>query len=203
LMLARIRLNQGALQEAATLLERARLAAEVGRDMPVLLEVLALQAVAAYRRPADAPRALPYLARALDLGSGEHYIRPFLNAGEALIGLLRQAIVQNMQPGYAQSLLAALEDQRRWHARAKRAIGLPPDRQARSAPADQLGVEPLTERERQLLRLLAAGLSSSEVAEELVLSVSTVRSYMKSLYAKLDAHSREEAIEKGRTAGIV
>jgi LuxR family maltose regulon positive regulatory protein len=203
LMLARIRLDQGALQEAAELLEGARLAAEAGQDMPVLLEALALQAVATYQRPADAPRALPYLGRALDLGSGEQYVRPFLNAGEALIGLLRQAIVQNLQPGYAQSLLAALEEQTRRHARAKQASGLPLSRQARSGPAGQLEVEPLTEREQQVLRLLSAGLSSSEVAEELVLSVSTVRSYMKSLYAKLDAHSREEAIEKGRAAGMV
>jgi LuxR family maltose regulon positive regulatory protein len=137
------------------------------------------------------------------LGSGEQYVRPFLNVGEALIGLLRQAIVQNLQPGYAQSLLAALEEQTRRHARAKQASGLPLSRQARSGPAGQLEVEPLTEREQQVLRLLSAGLSSSEVAEELVLSVSTVRSYMKSLYAKLDAHSREEAIEKGRAAGMV
>jgi LuxR family maltose regulon positive regulatory protein len=180
-----------------------RLAAEAGRNLPVLLEALALLAAAAYWRPADAPRALPYLSRALDLGSGEQYVRPFLNAGEPLIGLLRQAIVQNVQPGYAHSLLAALEDQRRRHARAKQAIGLPPDRQAKSEPADRVGVGLLTEREQQVLRLLAAGLSSSEVAEQLVLSVSTVRSYMKSLYAKLDAHSREEAVDKGRAAGMV
>jgi LuxR family maltose regulon positive regulatory protein len=50
---------------------------------------------------------------------------------------------------------------------------------------------------------LAAGLSSTEVAEELVLSVSTARSYMKSLYGKLDAHSREEAIDKGREFGLI
>jgi DNA-binding CsgD family transcriptional regulator len=62
-------------------------------------------------------------------------------------------------------------------------------------------LEPLTDRERQVLRLLAAGLSSNQVAEELIISVSTVRSYMKSLYQKLDAHNREEAIEKGKRLG--
>jgi ATP/maltotriose-dependent transcriptional regulator MalT len=64
-------------------------------------------------------------------------------------------------------------------------------------------VEPLTEREAQVLRLLAAGLSSTEVAGELVIAVSTARSYIKSLYAKLDAHSRQEAIEKGRLYGLL
>jgi DNA-binding NarL/FixJ family response regulator len=62
-------------------------------------------------------------------------------------------------------------------------------------------LEPLTDRERQVLRLLAAGLSSNQIADELVISVSTARSYMKSLYQKLDAHSREEAVEKGHQLG--
>jgi LuxR family maltose regulon positive regulatory protein len=203
LMSARILLAQGALEQARARLERVRRAAEAGGNLPVLLEALALLAVASYRRPADIPRALPYLERALNLGSGEQYVRPFLNAGELLIGLLRQAIIQNIQPGYAQDLLAALEGQTRQQARAGQPIGLPPDQQAEGRPAGQSWLGPLTERERQVLRLLAAGLSSSEVAKELVLSVSTVRSYMKSLYAKLDAHSREEAIEKGRSAGMV
>jgi LuxR family maltose regulon positive regulatory protein len=64
-------------------------------------------------------------------------------------------------------------------------------------------VEPLTERETQVLRLLAAGLSSTEVAKELVIAVSTSRSYIKSLYGKLNAHSRDEAIEQGHLYGLI
>jgi LuxR family maltose regulon positive regulatory protein len=54
-----------------------------------------------------------------------------------------------------------------------------------------------------VLRLLAAGLSSTEVAEELVISVATARSYIKTLYGKLDAHGREEAITRGREFGLL
>jgi DNA-binding NarL/FixJ family response regulator len=64
-------------------------------------------------------------------------------------------------------------------------------------------VEPLTERERQVLRLLAAGLSGTEVAYELVISVGTARAYIESLYSKPDAHNREEAIERGLKYGLL
>jgi DNA-binding NarL/FixJ family response regulator len=62
-------------------------------------------------------------------------------------------------------------------------------------------IEPLTERERQILRLLATGLSSTRIAAELVIAVSTTRSYLKSIYRKLDAHSRDEAVARARTLG--
>ena len=63
--------------------------------------------------------------------------------------------------------------------------------------------EPLTERERQVLRLLAVGLSSTEVADELVLAVSTVRSYIKTIYRKLDVHDRDKAITRGQQLGVI
>jgi LuxR family maltose regulon positive regulatory protein len=63
--------------------------------------------------------------------------------------------------------------------------------------------EPLTDRELQVLRLLALGLSSTEVAEQLVISVETVRSYIKAIYRKLDVHSRREAIEKAERARLI
>lgn len=64
-------------------------------------------------------------------------------------------------------------------------------------------VEPLTRRERQVLRLMAAGLSGPETAEEPVVATSTVRSHVKSIYGKLDVHSRYEAIERTRSLNLV
>ncbi len=64
-------------------------------------------------------------------------------------------------------------------------------------------LDPLTEREGQILRLLAAGLSTPEIAEELIISVGTVRSHVKRLYSKLDAHSRHEAITRARELGLL
>ena len=74
-------------------------------------------------------------------------------------------------------------------------------------PAPDPTVEPLheqlTERELQVLRLLATGLSSTQVAEELFIAVSTARSYIKVIYRKLDVHSRDEAITRARQLGLL
>ena len=100
--------------------------------------------------------------------------------------------MRGIHPAFAQTLLAALSD--------REPVGVGPKNVAPGAPKL---IEPLTERETQVLRLLAAGLSSTEVAEELVIAVSTARSYIKSLYGKLDAHSRDAAIEQGHRYGLI
>jgi LuxR family maltose regulon positive regulatory protein len=197
LLLARVLLVQGAVPPAVELLSRVAVAAEASGNTPVLIEALVFRSVSAGRTQ----DAVSFLERALNLGAAEGYIRPFLNAGAPLVKLLRQAILENFYPGYAHKLLMALEGQTRRGA-AFRIERAPAAGEAGRASTPIL-LEPLTDRERQVLRLLAAGLSSTEVAGELVLSTGTVRSYMKSLYAKLDAHSREEAIEKGQAAGVI
>jgi LuxR family maltose regulon positive regulatory protein len=72
------------------------------------------------------------------------------------------------------------------------------DRQPAKGAPSQVLVEPLSKRELQVLRLMAAGLSSLEIAEELVIAVSTVRSHIKNIYGKLNVHSRYEAVERAR-----
>lgn len=193
--LARVLAAQGANQRADALLERICLVAEAIPDAEVLLQALALHAVVAGALHKNEGRGLPYLERALDLAALEGFARPILDTGSALTKPLRQAIMQGIQPALAQKLLADLAGEER-----RRAV--------RGQTFEVLGdlkglVEPLTDRERQVLRLLAAGLTSNQVAEELVISVATARSYIKSLYGKLDAHSREEAIERGRESGLL
>jgi LuxR family maltose regulon positive regulatory protein len=79
-----------------------------------------------------------------------------------------------------------------------------PQDRALSLPTPALPLlEPLTEREGQILRLLVAGLSTPEIAEELIISVGTVRSHIKRLYRKLDAHSRHEAVTRARELGLL
>jgi LuxR family maltose regulon positive regulatory protein len=196
LILARALLAQGLPDRATALLKRIRAIAEDHSNMPVYLEALILQAgIAAHpeRRGGD-ETALLYLQQALDLAAPEGYVRPFLSAGQLLVRPLRQAILRGIHPAYAQKLLAAISDQEHRGGVQRSAAG---------APGSSELLETLTERETQVLRLLAAGLTSTEVAEELVIAVSTARSYIKSLYAKLDAHSRDEAIEKGRLYGLI
>ncbi len=64
-------------------------------------------------------------------------------------------------------------------------------------------VEPLTERELEILRLLPTELSTRELAEHLVVSINTIKTQLRSIYAKLDAHSREEAVEKARALNML
>jgi LuxR family maltose regulon positive regulatory protein len=202
--LARVLVAQGVSRRADALLEQVCLMAEAIPNLEVLLQALALRAVVAGSIHGAATRGLPYLERALSLAAPENFARPFLDAGGALAKPLRQAIMQGIQPAFAQKLLVELAEEER-----KRALhGHMPGVSGTPAKAPASGsmsrfIEPLTERERQALRLLAAGLTSTEVAKELVISVATARSYIKSLYGKLDAHSREEVIERGRQAGLL
>jgi LuxR family maltose regulon positive regulatory protein len=191
LLLARLLLAQGSLDQSASLLERVSAIAEAIQNVEVLLETLVFQAILITSLPGDPARALPYLEKALTLAAPEGYVRPFLNAGELLVKLLRQAIVQDIQPAYAHKLLTHL---------AEYPLSVGPVKVA--SEIEEL-LDPLTGREQQVLRLLAADLSSTQMAEQLVISVSTARSYIKNIYRKLDAHSRDEAVEKARQFGLI
>ena len=72
-----------------------------------------------------------------------------------------------------------------------------------SAAGPQVLAEPLSGRELEVLRLLAAGLSKPEIARELIVAESTVRSHVKNIYAKLEAHRRREAVERAREMGLL
>jgi len=199
--LGRLRLSQGKTDQASLIFDRVIALAETGYYFNILLEALVYQALAmssmkkrmAPAKSGVAP-AMEVLERALSLAAPEGYLQVFLNAGAALTNLLRQAIALGIQPGFAQRLLERLKEQE------IRQIHVP---YPHLAPASQKTVEQLTERERQILRLLAAGLTSTQAANELVISTSTARTYIKNLYQKLDAHSRGEAIDKARELGVL
>jgi LuxR family maltose regulon positive regulatory protein len=199
LLLAHVLLAEGAPDQASELLDGICALAQDRPDVAVSLEASSLRAGIAYVYQRDPARALVCLERTLDLAAPEGYVRPFLNVGPLLVMSLRQAIVEGIRPAYAQRLLAALDDQTRQLGAARRSSSSP-ERVASGATAL---IEPLTQRERQVLRLLAAGLSSTEVEEELVIAISTARSYIKNLYGKLDAHSRDEAVELGVRYGLI
>jgi LuxR family maltose regulon positive regulatory protein len=105
-------------------------------------------------------------------------------------------------PG-ARELLAAHPVHRTAHAGQLKELldhfaGVEPERAARYALA-----EPLSERELAVLRFLPTNLSAAEIGGELFLSVHTVKTHMRKLYAKLDAHTRAEAVQRGRALGLV
>jgi LuxR family maltose regulon positive regulatory protein len=129
-------------------------------------------------------QALKSLEQALCLAAPEGYVRAFLDEGPALAKFFPHA--RHVAPGLVDRLLSEFEP-----------------RESLPHPHTPTLVEPLSERELQVLRLLATDLSAPEIAEELIVAVSTVRSHIKHIYGKLDAHSRYEAVERARTLGLL
>ncbi|HSR33073.1 MAG TPA: LuxR C-terminal-related transcriptional regulator [Anaerolineae bacterium] len=193
---ARVRLAQGQAPEAQRILERQAPAAEAGGRTGRRIEILSLQAVSleAQRRH---EQALEALAQALSLACPEGYVRTFLNLGEPAGDLLRRAAAQGIVREYVSQLLDALDQESRTPRRpAQEAMPLP---QATSA----IEVDPLTERELEVLRLLAAGLSNKEIGETLFIAPSTVKQHLKNIYGKLEVHSRTQAVVRGRELNLL
>jgi LuxR family maltose regulon positive regulatory protein len=175
------------LGDAMVLLSRLLDAAEAAGWVDAMINVLVLQVQARQAR-GDAEGALLDLSRALLLAEPGGYVRVFVDEGAPMVELLRRAAAQGTAVEYVGRLLTALEAE----------LGL--DGRLRGLPDT---VEPLSERELEVLRLLAVKLTRGEIAEELFISVNTVRSHIKSIYGKLDAHSREEAVERARALGLL
>jgi LuxR family maltose regulon positive regulatory protein len=163
------------------LLEAAQAA---GRTAHVI-KVRALQALA-YQAQGDDGRALSALEQALVLAAPEGYVRTFVDDGEPMARLLRRARAKGIAPEYVSRLLAAFGE-----------------RTPAAAPLGQALVEPLTEREMEVLRLIAAGLSNREIGDELVVAVSTVKSHINHIYGKLDVKNRTRAVARARTLGLL
>lgn len=182
--LARVLLAAGRLSEAATLLARLATAAEHGGRQGRLLETLVLQAHA--QAAADPHAALAALSRALAIAAPEGYIRVFLEEGAPVLDLLRRlAAAGGAGAAAAQRILAAAG---------------PTAASAHHMP--QLA-EPLSAREREILALLAAGMSNREIAKQLMLTVGTVKTHVHSIFGKLDVDSRTRAIARARELGLL
>jgi LuxR family maltose regulon positive regulatory protein len=161
-----------------------------------LIELLILQALARQEQApghrGDASQALTSLERALTLAEPAGYFRIFLDEGAPMGRLLEQAVARGIAPSYAQRLLAALD------ATEPGEAGEGPP-----VPHPQRLVEPLSKRELEVLRLLATELPGPEIAQNLVISVTTFRSHTRSIYGKLDVHSRYEAVARARELGLL
>jgi LuxR family maltose regulon positive regulatory protein len=195
--LARLSLAEGRAADALHLLERQRRLAEAGGRNGRLIEILGLQALAleAQGRPEEANAPL---VQALSLGRPEGYVRVFLDLGWPLYELLERSAARAPFAGdYVRELLAAFRQERA----AQRNRGV------EAAPLISTGAEaltdPLTERELEVLHLLAEGLSNKEIAGRLVVAPSTVKQHLKNIYGKLDVHSRTQAVARGRELALL
>jgi LuxR family maltose regulon positive regulatory protein len=190
LTLARVRMAQGEWAQAMELLTSVLKATEDAGRMQYVVIALALQAIT-LQAQGHAEQALTALERALSIAEPEGYVRAFIEEGAPMAALLRQAVARGMMVEYANRLLAALQ---------RETTAVPPSVADRRSSGL---IEPLTERELEVLRLLATRLSTREIADHLVVSVHTVRSHSKNTYAKLGVHGRHEAVERGRELGLL
>ncbi len=196
LVLARIRIAQAhgdpaspLLQDVLGLLDRLLLDAKAKARMNSLLEILVLRALA-LETQGNRTSALSTLERALILAEPEGYIRLFVDEGPPLLVLLRHARMRSAVPGYVATLLSAFGEQ---NISDLRLISPRPDSL----------LEPLTERERDVLRLLLEGASNREIAHRLVLSVNTVKRYVYNICGKLGVQSRTQAIIRARALNLL
>jgi LuxR family maltose regulon positive regulatory protein len=165
------------LLEAMGFLEHLLPAAEAGQRTGSEVEILVLQALA-YQMQGDIPAALAPLARALTLAEPEGYVRIFVGEGPSMAALLEKAVKQGIAPNYAGQLL--------------RSLGKAEDK----TPAKQDLIEPLSERELAVLRLLGTDLDGPEMARELGVSLNTLRTHTKNIYSKLGVNSRRTAVRR-------
>jgi LuxR family maltose regulon positive regulatory protein len=173
------------VQDAPSLLAGLLDSAQTSGRMQSAIKLLALQAVA-FQAQGDVDQAVSVVERALLLAEPEGYVRTFVDEGEPMARLLRIAAARAIAPGYVASLLAALGEA------------------SVSGPtAAQLLAEPLTERELEVLHLVAAGLSNQEIAQELVIALSTVKSHINHIYGKLGAKSRVQAVSRAQALGLL
>jgi LuxR family maltose regulon positive regulatory protein len=189
--LARLILAQGArdrsgarIGETIELLERLRVAAEDGGRTGSVIEILVVQALAR-RAGNDVPGALASLDRAVALAEPEGYVRVFVDEGPPMAGLLKLAAQPRDASTYVRRLLAA---------------AVTP---AARAPADQPLIEPLSERELDILRFLESDLDGPEIARELTVSLATVRTHTRNIYAKLGVNNRRAAIRRAAELGLL
>jgi LuxR family maltose regulon positive regulatory protein len=136
-------------------------------------------------------QALASLERVLRLAEPGGYIRAFIDRGNSMETLLRRIhsfaeTAHAIAPAYVDRILAAFCDE-----------------SEQAADGNNVLLEPLSDREMEVLRLIAAQMSNQEIADALVISINTVKTHIRRLYDKLNVSSRLAAVERGRALGLL
>jgi LuxR family maltose regulon positive regulatory protein len=189
LVLVKLAIAQGqsewALAWTQGLLELYRSAGSLGGQIRTLVQ----QSIAWQAGGHSAP-ALASLQSALALAEPERFVRVFVESGKPLAELLHQALSQGIAVGFVRALLDA-------------GAGAALPKLSTATQVTPPLLDPLTERELQVLRLLPTHLSSTEIAEQLYISKNTVRSHIGHIYDKLGVHSRKDAVLRAQELGLV
>jgi LuxR family maltose regulon positive regulatory protein len=132
------------------------------------------------------------LERALTLAERGGFVRIFVDEGPQMARLLYEAVAQGISPNYASRLLGAFPVSE----------AQPTDLAKTKSPKSEL-VEPLSERELEVIQHLAEGLTNREIADRLYLSLNTVKVHTSNIYGKLGVHKRTQAVTRARALGVL
>jgi LuxR family maltose regulon positive regulatory protein len=178
----RILLAQELSKEAQTLLDTMEALANQGGRERKLVTIYLLQALVLLAQ-GERQEAVERVERAVELAAPQEYRRAFLDEGQQIANLLPKT--RHVAPAFIDELLIAFRSQ--------------------DAPTNQMDglIDPLTEREQEVLGLVAKGLSNREIAEALFITLGTVKKHLNNIFSKLDVKSRMQAITRGRELGLL
>jgi LuxR family maltose regulon positive regulatory protein len=145
-----------------------------------------------FQAEGEATQAMTMLEKAINLAEPGGFIRIFVDEGPPMARLLHTALSRGILPDYVSRLLGAFPLEESAQAPAKK------------SQVDQSElIEPLSEREIEILQLIAEGLTNQEIASKLFLSLNTIKTHTRSIYAKLGVHTRTQAVARGRALGLI
>ncbi|UCH24524.1 MAG: AAA family ATPase [Trueperaceae bacterium] len=176
--------------EVTEFLERLLDAARARGRIGSMIEILVQQALA-HEAQGDIPAALEPLMHALKLAEPEGYLRLLIDEGAPMARLLSEAAARGVMPDYTKRLLAGFK--------AEKEKG---EATVTASPAQPLS-EPLSERELEVLRLIAQGLSNYEISKRLYRALSTVKGHNRNIFGKLQVQNRTEAVARARELGLL
>lgn len=206
-ILARMLLAQGKTEKAVRIASQLLRMAEAKERIGVMISNLSLLA-AAYEAANNAKQAMRVLGRALALAEREGYIRTFVNMGvpmECLLKKMRKAYLTRQQSGNNQAWTFSLEyiDALLTAFGNNQGVLNNKTEIVHNTSLMQPLLESLSEREQEVLQLLAAGQSNREIAQRLIVGLNTVKTHVKSIYTKLDVHSRTQALVRAQSLRLL
>lgn len=201
LTLARIYLAQEQFEKSQAIIKQIKAGTQATGRYGRLVEILAVEALL-HQASGDIETALSTLMEALSLAEKGGYIRTFADEGKPMAQLLQQLKNRavGLNAGYIDSLIAACLNQ---PAPALAVAADTPGPAVQKAGAVTQLIEPLSDRELEVLHLVAEGLSNREIAEKLYITVGTAKTHTINIYRKLDVNSRTQAVARAQDMGLI
>jgi LuxR family maltose regulon positive regulatory protein len=187
----RVLITKGEWKQAVEILKCLLETTQTGAIFMWEIELLNLQALAFYTGGLT-NEALVTLEKALNLGEPRGFFRIFVDEGQSMARLLYEALGRGIAPDYVSRLIQAFPI----HETEKFNL-------IRSRKPDLDYIEPLSEREIELLQLIDKGLTNQDIATKLFISLHTVKTHIRNIYSKLDVHNRTQAIGKAKVLGVL